>query len=291
MDIYIEKQNLSPSEYWEELYRGKNRFQTMQVFRSDKGYRLLFLNGNLILHEEDCHRYYESLAVIPYIYTQLAKHVLILGGNTGLCANELLRFPVRTISVVDEDKQLADLCKEQFQTFGDSRIEFVNQNPIKYLLECGKKYLLIIMDYPDFTNPNVMDFYTVDFLGRVKECKAPGGVVVLSLPSPFHSPKAFSCMIETVKTVFGPYNILPYWCFMPYLKRQIGFIMAAPSQIQLQLPNRLRYLNGVNLMAHFCFGNDEVWTPIHPATKDNGLFIKLLTTPFARNHREEEIHD
>jgi len=125
---------------------------------------ILWLNGYMQfisgLPEKEYHYKLYAKPVELYFsyYRRVPSRVLVLGGGDGLGLRELLSFPVRRIDIVDIDRELLELAKNNpilatmnKRAFHDKRVKTYPMDAWKFLKDTSAKYDLIIIDFPDPT--------------------------------------------------------------------------------------------------------------------------------------------
>ena len=240
----------------------------------------LYLNRVIQFSSRDEYRYHESLALLPAGQVRSPQRVLILGGGEGLLARELLQVPsIEEIVVVDLDQRVFDLglhhprLQEINQNaLHDDRVRTVAQDASLFLRFDSTQYDLIIADLPDPSNEAVARLYSTHFFRLAKGRLAPEGVFATQAGSPFHTRKAYWCIVESLRQS-GFAHILPYHVYVPAFG-EWGFVMAANRNFQPpSLPSdvRTRYLEPGRLEHHFIFAPD--------ITEPNNIRANTLDQP------------
>src|SRR5512135_3507251 len=96
------------------LYRGRSRFQTIEIIRNRDYGRVLLLDGLVQTTERDEFYYHEMLVHPALASHPKPEHVLIVGGGDGGALREVLKHPVRKVWLVEIDGQVLDACYEHF---------------------------------------------------------------------------------------------------------------------------------------------------------------------------------
>jgi len=280
----------------DKLYSHRSAYQKIEVYGNEFG-RMLLLDGVIQFTTADQHRYHEAMAVVPYLFTQFARRVLILGGGDGYAAGLLLRtFPIQELVMVEIDREVIDVSRAFFDFPSDKRLKIRNTDAWEFVkAEAGKrKYDLVIGDYTDPSHPYSARLFTVEHLQAIEGLLSPTGVFAIQMVSPFANPKAASCLVTTLSKSFPGRMVLPYRVYLPYHPPpgQQGFCLATPQTMQLQVPSDLMFLNPASLNSLFTLGNDEVYGEAMPeSTETNLLYSRLYRMAFSHTEREwrEEI--
>ena len=242
----------------------------------------LFLDGNLQFSSMDEYRYHEALVHVPMMYAKSHRNVLILGGGDGLAARELLKYDdVEKIVLVDIDKDMTDLCKENNEikklnqgSLDDSRLTLINDDAYMYVQKTDEKFDVIIIDFPDPNNTTLNKLYTNVFYNYIKNILTPEGVMVCQSTSPYYAPKSFWCVNKTIKTQFE--NVIPYHIQVPSFG-EWGYNMAFNGEhLRHDLKVDTRYLTSENIDSLFVFGKDESINI--DEIKENNMFEPALIT-------------
>ncbi|MEM1214655.1 MAG: polyamine aminopropyltransferase [Bacteroidota bacterium] len=225
----------------------------------------LYLNRVIQFSSRDEYRYHEGLALLPAGQVRTPRRVLILGGGEGLLAREVLRLPgVREIVVVDLDQRVFDLGRHHPRlqrinkgALDHPKVKTIAQDASVFLRFDSTQYDLILADLPDPSNETVARLYSTWFFRMVKARLTPEGVFATQAASPFHTRKAFWCVVETVRAAGFP-HVQPYHIYVPSFG-EWGFVMA--SQRALSRPSltprlRTKYLEANRLDHHFVFAPD-----------------------------------
>ena len=223
----------------------------------------LFLDGNLQFSTVDEYRYHEALVHIPMLYAKSHDRVLILGGGDGLAAREVLKYDdVKEVVLVDIDKQMTDLCKNNEEiaklnnhSLENEKLKLINEDAYMFVQENQEKFDVIIVDFPDPNNENLNKLYTNVFYNYVKANLTEDGVMVCQSTSPYYAKKSFWCINKTIKTQFE--NVLPYHLQVPSFG-EWGFNLAFNGDhTREKLSVETKYLTDENIDAMFLFGKDE----------------------------------
>ena len=103
-------------EVRERLFEGQSEFQKVEVLDSPEFGRILLLDGAIMFTERDEPAYHEMLVHPPLFAHPRPERVLIVGGGDGGTIRELLKHEaVRSITLVEIDKMVIDVCRRFFQ--------------------------------------------------------------------------------------------------------------------------------------------------------------------------------
>ena len=224
----------------------------------------LFLDGNLQFSSKDEYRYHEALVHIPMSYANQHDEILILGGGDGLAVRELLKYDdIKNITLVDIDKQMTDLCKNNklISTLNNNSLEsnilnIINEDAYIFVQNTDKKYDVIIIDLPDPNSVTLNKLYTNVFYNYIKNIMNTDGIMVCQSTSPYYAKNSFWCINKTINTQFD--NVKPYHLQVPSFG-EWGFNMAYNGNVDIkEIQVNTKYLNNENINSMFNFGKDEI---------------------------------
>lgn len=187
------------------VFRTRTALHDLTVIQWKK-YYWLFIDGLKNISSADDYLFYE-----PFIHpvVKLANRparILILGGENGCAARELLKYDfVRNIDVVPFDTSFADLSRSNpilsemnGHSLSDPRVNIMHENIDAYILAPDSLYDLLIEDLPDPVNLEYNQYYTLEFYRLCSEMLRDNGILVTQAGSPFYAPEAFVTLRNTI---------------------------------------------------------------------------------------------
>lgn len=185
----------------------------------------LFINGHLQFSSVDEELYHDFLVYPAMMASNRTDKVLIIGGGDGLALRNILRWPVKSVTLVDLDAQLLALFGANAQgnqksdypapEFIKQRMKKLNQNAfqdprvdvratdafleVENLLDSGAQFDTIIIDLPDPNHPDLNKLYSDYFYNQVRQLLAADGAMAIQSTSPYHAKNAFLSVAKTVK--------------------------------------------------------------------------------------------
>lgn len=278
--------------YCKELVREKSDYQHIQVFEAPQGYKIMTLDG-IMQFSADYYRYHECLGIIPYLFCENAKKILILGGGDGLLAKELLRFRVREIHVVEIDPKVIEVSKEHLADLNNGSLEFCkihNEDAFDFVSSRQEVYDLILADYTDPSFEPAKRLYTREHLQAIKVILKHKGTFAMSILEPLMCPKSFWSIVKTAIDVFKGFNIIPFRIYLPYMKCGQGFLMVTRNPLLHELPANLAFLNSGIMGDLSILGNDEYCRNEVPiSTLENLYYANAIKLPEQEIDGEYEI--
>jgi len=283
----------------EIIYARSTPYQRLVITRWRDDLRL-FIDGNIQFSSADEFRYHEALVHPAMGLAGNPRRVLLLGAGDGLAAREVLKHrAVTRVDLVDLDPEMTRIFSRIPQlvqlnrgSLKDRRVHVHNMDAQKYLENATPPYDVIIIDLPDPNNEGLGRLYTRSFYRLAAKSLAPGGVLVTQATSPFYSPAAYWCIVNTISSVTlssggGALHVLPYHAEVPSFGLW-GFVLAAsrplaPARVRLEVPTR--YLSRELLPTLFVFPKDigPRRTPVNRL--DNLVLIRLYERGYQHYNR------
>jgi len=202
------------------IYSEQTPYQKI-VMTQWKSHFWLFLNGQEQFSTYDEERYHEPLVHPAMCLSSDRGQVLIIGGGDGLAAREALKHPdVSRVTLVDMDPAMTRMAREHpilleinRGALNDPRVSIVNQDAAEFVDRTEKRFGVIIVDLPDPDTVDLMHVYSEGFYRALNRLLIRGGVMVTQATSPYFSPKAFRCILKTIRsagfTAIALHNQIP----------------------------------------------------------------------------------
>ncbi|QPL42951.1 polyamine aminopropyltransferase [Pseudoalteromonas sp. A41-2] len=242
----------------------------------------LYLNGRLQFSSVDEQIYHSMLVYPAMLASNRHDRVLIIGGGDGLALRDVLKWPVKHVTLVDLDGQLLNLFGNDVgdydapETIRKRLIELNNHSmsdpraqiriadaflEVEAMLAKGERFDTILIDLPDPNHPDLNILYSDYFYNHVRQLLAPDGAMAVQSTSPYHAKKAFLSIAKTVRAAGFNY-VEQYQQNIPSFG-QWGWTIAtttgkpASSRIREtdKLPVPSRWVSKEYLLASFVFPN------------------------------------
>ncbi|NMM42533.1 polyamine aminopropyltransferase [Pseudoalteromonas arctica] len=242
----------------------------------------LYLNGRLQFSSIDEQIYHSMLVYPPLLASNRHDNVLIIGGGDGLALRDVLKWPVKEVTLIDLDAQLLSLFGHDDDEFNPpaaihERLTKLNKHSmadprsyikvgdafleVERLLDEGKRFDTIIIDLPDPNHPDLNKMYSDYFYNHIRQLLAADGAMAVQSTSPYHAKKAFLSIGKTVKAA-GFKHVEQYQQNIPSFG-QWGWTIAttagqsASARISdiTSLPVASRWISKKYLLAAFVFPN------------------------------------
>jgi spermidine synthase len=188
------------------LFKGRTRYQTMELFESNTFGTLLFLDGKIQISDGDENRYHQYLVSAPLLAHPDPRSMLIIGGGDCFAIEEAVKFKSLTrILMVDIDKDVVDFCRKHYpvlkKPLSDKRVEILFRDARKHLEDHREKFDVLIVDLTEPHGPSKM-LYTREFYRLCRSRLNPGGLLSIHTDNYYLFPESFSTIYKTVKSVF-----------------------------------------------------------------------------------------
>ncbi|MEL7560079.1 polyamine aminopropyltransferase [Stutzerimonas chloritidismutans] len=214
------------SDYQETLYEGYGqRFrvdkmlhevhtehQHLVIFENARMGRVMALDGVIQTTEADEFIYHEMLTHVPILAHGLARRVLIIGGGDGGILREVAKHrDVESITMVEIDSTVVELCKEFLPehskgAFEDPRLNLVIDDGLRFVATTDQKFDVIISDSTDPIGLGKV-LFSENFYQACRRCLNEGGILVTQNGTPFMQ------LAEVQTTAKRMTGLFPDWHF------------------------------------------------------------------------------
>lgn len=289
----------------EVLYRGRTKFQSIEVIRTGSFGKCLVLDGKIQSGEVDEFIYHEALVQSAMLTHPCPQTVFIAGGGEGATLREVLsHHTVKRAVMIDIDEEVTAICKRFLPShsqgaFEDERTELHHADARDYLAKCGETFDIIIIDLPDpIEEGPAYLLYTREFYQLVRERLTANGIISVQAGSGNLSELLnFSSVNNTLKSVFP--KVYPYQVEVPSFGGPWGFCLAAlnlnptllsPAEVDRRISDRsltgLRFYDGLSHQGIFSlpkYLRTELAQPTRLITDNQPLYLyrEKLLSPLA----------
>jgi len=196
----------------------KSDFQKIKVFKTTNHGKLLTLDGSVMLTEKHEFAYHEMLAHVAMFSHPHPEHVLIVGGGDGGVAREVLKHEtVKSVDLVEIDRQVVEISKKHFPdlniSFKDPRLKIIHDDGAEFVKRREGKYDVVLIDSTDpseLSNP----LFSKSFYSDTKKAMKQYGILVSQSHSPLYDAEFIRKMHGNMKQVF--YLVFLYTAFVPF---------------------------------------------------------------------------
>jgi spermidine synthase len=219
----------------EFLYRGRSKFQSIEVLKTGSFGTCLVLDGKIQSSEADEFIYHEALVQPAMINHPRPEKIFIAGGGEGATLREVLSHKTVIKAVmIDIDEEVIAVSKkylpdESRGAFEDKRTELHHTDAREYLEKSDEIFDVIIIDLPDpIEEGPAYLMYTREFYNLVMERLNTSGIISIQAGSAsLNELLNLTAVYNTLKSVFPIVQV--YQVDMPCFGGPWGFCIASSN--------------------------------------------------------------
>ena len=253
------------------IHSGKTAVQHVLIADTYNYGVALMLDGAIQSAEDDEALYHELLVQPALLRHPDPQDVLILGGGEGATLREtLVHRSVKSVTMIDIDRELVELCREHLGrwhrgAFEDRRVRLLFEDGRKFIEHDDGFYDVVIIDVVDmFDNGPAQALYTRQFYELLRGRLRRNAIIAIQgLEFSFLDDKYHAALVRTLRTVFP--EVHSYREQIPSFLSPWGFVVASdwfrPAEwsaeeidrtIEARLgPNWMDHVNGDFLKSRF----------------------------------------
>lgn len=161
------------------IFKGRSRFQRIEICHTEAFGRMLVLDGIIQTTEKDEWVYHEMLTHVGLLSLEHPQRVLIIGGGDGGILREVLRHPVRSVTIVEIDEEVIKLSRRYLgsicqRAFEDQRVKLIIEDGLRFARWAEEQFDVIIIDSPDPIGPAKSLFSTECYRALARLLHIPG---------------------------------------------------------------------------------------------------------------------
>ncbi|MFC2010877.1 polyamine aminopropyltransferase [Chloroflexota bacterium] len=279
----------------EVLYRGRTKYQSIEIIRTGSFGKCLLLDGKIQSSEIDEFIYHEALVQPSMLTHPCPETVFIAGGGEGATLREVLSHnSVKKAVMIDIDEDVIATCKRFLPNHSqgaieDKRTELHHVDARDYLAKCGETFDIIIIDLPDpIEEGPAYLLYTQEFYRLVRERLTANGIISVQAGSANLTELLnLSSVYNTLKSVFP--IVSSYQVEVPSFGGPWGFCLASlnlsptllsvtevDARISARSLNGLRFYDGLSHQGMFSlpkYLRTELSHPKRLITDNEPLYI------------------
>jgi len=226
------------------LFTKESKYQRIDIFDTEFFGRVLALDGCFMLTERDEFMYQEMITHPAMMSHPDPTDVLIIGGGDGGVAREVLRYPVKSVHLVEIDEDVISASKAYLKSIAssldDKRVKIFNMDAFEFVDSSGE-YDVIIVDSTDPIGFAASLFSDVFYM-KAKNILRKDGIIVTQSGSPFMNPSHIQKAFKGLSANFS--TVRPYLSFVPtYPSGMWSYIMASNSEIKMHREFKGKYMN------------------------------------------------
>lgn len=158
-------------EQGQTLFEAATDHQHLVIFENPRFGRVMALDGVIQTTEADEFVYHEMMVHVPMNTHPSPKNVLIIGGGDGGILREVLKHQsVESVTQVEIDRAVVDMCIEYFPkhsdgAFDDPRLNLVIDDGAAFITNNSEQFDVIITDSTDPIGPGEVLFESAFYAG------------------------------------------------------------------------------------------------------------------------------
>ena len=192
-----------------EIYTTESAYQYIEVF--DRGsFRYLVYNDaagfQTVANKKSVltglNYYYDYYSLLPFLFKDSPKNILIIGLGGGIIANQLHYFhPSIEIDGVEIDPKVIQIARTYFAL--SNAVRTYNQDGRIFVDKGTRKYDIVVIDA--YTQQVYIPFHltTMEFFSQVKQRLAEDGLVAMNVSSAKEDSPLIQSISNTLGVVFG----------------------------------------------------------------------------------------
>jgi len=216
----------------EVLYRGRTRYQEVEIVVFEEYGLSLVLDGLVQSTEADEAVYHEALVHPAMVTHGSPERVLIIGGGEGYTLREVLRYSsVKEAVMVDIDGELVELARKMLSkihrnSFEDPRARVVIMDGLEYVDRADRVFDVVVVDLTDPYGPEIgRKLYTEDFYRKLHRITSDRGVVVTQAGCAFYYPEHYRSIYSSMERVFR--YVRGYSTWIPSFGYAVSYVIAS----------------------------------------------------------------
>lgn len=220
----------------QQLYKGRSKFQRMEIFQHPTFGTLLFLDGKIQISERDENRYHQYLVAAPLLAHPNPKSICVVGGGDCFSLEEAVKHAsLKRILMIEIDKGVVDFCKAHYpviqKVLKDKRIAVEYMDARKWLEDNNERFDVLVLDLTEPHGPSKM-LYTREFYQICKQRLTADGIVSIHTDNYVLFPDSFATIYKTLNSVFP--HIQTAHVDMPCFGMGWTYRLASPKPISLK---------------------------------------------------------
>ena len=188
------------------IYSRETAFQTINITRW-KGENWFYYNNVNQFSSIDYWLYFEPMVHPLMQLAQSKERILVLGGENGIIAKELLKYAeVTSIDYLPIDSTLFRIASENhhFTALNEGalkspKVQAINESIFDFLHRNPNRFDLIFIDIPDPVDIELNQYYTREFYQLCHAALTNKGMLITQAGSPYYAAKAFYCIRNTME--------------------------------------------------------------------------------------------
>jgi len=231
------------------LYSKKSYYQNIELIENETFGKILLLDGLVQTTDRDEFYYHEMMVHPACTVHPSPLELLIIGGGDGGVLREVLKYPIRSVHLVEIDAEVIAVSKKYFpwmrEVLKDDRATLVINDGANFVENTNLKFDIVFVDSSEPVGPSA-SLHEKLFYEMLKKRLQPEGIIIAQVASPFFHSGFIQKKMTFFRELFrfpslylGPVPTYPggCWCYA-FLSEQIH-----PFDIKRGPPPGLKYYN------------------------------------------------
>jgi len=169
-------------------------------------HRTLYVNGKADASTADDMTTQVLLAALPLTLNPAVKDIMVIGLGSGVTCGTALRFPVRSLEVVEISPEVVDaaeyFAEENHHALNDPRLRLHIEDARTFIQRTGKNYDLIISEPSNPWMSGVADLYSIEHFSDCLRALNNGGMMAQWVHLYEMDDETFEIIVKTFCSVF-----------------------------------------------------------------------------------------
>lgn len=184
-----------------------SQYQDIKVIDTVDFGRCLLLDEKMMLCTVEEHEYHELIIHPSCLQLNEFNHALILGGGDCFAARDILKYPVKSVDMIELDEVVVQVCRHDFSKelgniFEDSRFKIHYQDANSFTSDKKYDYIALDLTDPDETTNLSLSLYSEESLMKIKNHMSEHSILAIQAGCPIYMPVMFQETLSVLKKMF-----------------------------------------------------------------------------------------
>ncbi|MEL7530597.1 MAG: adenosylmethionine decarboxylase [Bacteroidota bacterium] len=247
------------------LLHTQSELQKIELYESIAYGKMLVLDGQIVLTEQDEYIYHEMITHLPLQILPEAQDILVIGGGDGGSMRELAKYPqLKSVHMIEIDAEVVALSRNHFPTWWEwenlDNFSWEVADAFEYVkTQTEASFDIIIVDLPQVQME--AEVFRA-FYQRLYQMLRAKGLLIAPGHTPRYQGESFCEAVNILKGILGKDQVKPYLASIPtYPGGSWAFLAGEKGKIEklslgLEIPLGLKYYNKGVHQASFALPND-----------------------------------
>lgn len=184
-----------------------SKYQDIKIIDTIDFGRCLLLDEKMMLCSVEEHEYHELIIHPSCLQIVDFQHALILGGGDCFTARDLLKYPIKSVDMIELDEVVVQVCRKEFakelgNIFEDSRFNIHYQDAFNFSSEKKYDYVALDLTDPDETTNLSLPMYTQESFEKIKGYMSDNSILAVQAGCPISMPIMFQETLAILRKMF-----------------------------------------------------------------------------------------